>query len=116
MARAATKIYVPLDVMFFDDDKVLRAGERAAWLYLAILAKVKALDTGGTITREQVGRLGIPGWQARLKTLVDVGLVILALEVYVVPSWERWNESPEQRAERLRKDRERKANRKGDSE
>lgn len=109
MARTASRIYVPLDVMFFDDDKVLKAGEKASWLYLAILAKAKALDTGGVLSREQIGRLGIPGWQNRLATLVKVDLVKDCAGMFAVPSWDQWNEAPAERAERLRRDRERKA-------
>ena len=36
MPRLARRLSVPIDVGFMDDDKVIQAGEQAAWLYLAL--------------------------------------------------------------------------------
>lgn len=54
MARAASRIYVPLDVNFFDDDKVMQAGEAAGWLYLRMCTRAKLLDSDGVMTERQV--------------------------------------------------------------
>lgn len=109
MARAASRIYVPLDVNFFDDDRIIAAGEAAGWLYLAMCAKAKQLDNDGVITRPQVERLHIKGWQKRLLRLVEVGAVEEAGEgVYGIAGWLNWNESKQSRAERLQADRDRK--------
>lgn len=109
MARTAARIYVPLDVTFFDDEKVLAAGEAAAWLYLAMCAKAKALDSDGVLTELQVARLGITGWRKRLDRLIDVGLVEDAMGThYGITGWLKWNESAQARAERRAKDRDRK--------
>jgi len=110
MARTAARIYLPLDVAFLDDDKVIAAGERAAWLYVAILLRIKHLDTDGIITRAQIARTGVTGWQTRLGKLIAVGLVVTDdADTFVIPAWSKWNELSHQRAERHRKDRERKA-------
>jgi hypothetical protein len=117
MARTASRMYVPLDVGFFDDEKIVAAGEKAAFLFLAMLSKAKLLDTDGTLTRGQIAKLALPGWQARLKALLEPGIdgSVLVVElpmqrdVYFVPAWYKWNESKDDRADRHRRDRDRKA-------
>lgn len=114
MARTAARIYVPLDANFFDDDKIIEAGEAAGWLFLNMMAKAKQLDSDGLLTRAQVERLAVRGWQRRLATLLDVGAVQETTPgIYVIPGWLNWNESKAARAERLRADRERKAAKNG---
>ena len=114
MARTASRFHVPLDVNFFDDAKVLEAGEAAAYLYLAMMTKAKTLDTDGVLSRAQVERLGVKGWQKRLARLVEVGLVDQALDCYGIASWLNWNESSADRHARLESERKRKA-KKGES-
>jgi hypothetical protein len=112
MPRQPKRLYVPLDVAFFDDDKIEQAGEKAAYLYLAMLAKAKTIDRDGVLTKGQITRLGIPGTPARLKALLDAELVFelpMQRDVYAIGAWHRWNESAEDRARRLKEDRERKA-------
>lgn len=109
MARTATRIYVPLDVTFFDDGKVVAAGEGAAWLYLNMMGKAKQLDSDGLMTEAQIERLRIRGWRRRLDALVAVGLVEQTLPgTYVIAGWLNWNESKAARAARLKADRDRK--------
>ena len=109
MARAATRIYVPLDVNFFDDDKVIEAGEAAAWLFLNMMGKAKQLDSDGLLTRPQMERLGVKGWQRRATRLTEVGLIEETIPgTYVITGWLNWNESKAQRAARLKADRDRK--------
>ena len=76
MARKPRNIYLPLDVEFFDNEKVLRAGERAGWLYLSMCCRAKRLLSDGVLSEHQIDRLHVPGWRKRLATLVDVGLVV----------------------------------------
>lgn len=96
-SRKSPRLYIPLDARFFDDDKILRAGERAAWLFLSILSAIKLDGADGTISQRKIVRLGIQGWQARLQKLEQVGLIMemSSVEVdeitYLVPSWSRWN-------------------------
>lgn len=115
MARVA-RLYVPLDASFPDDDKIVDAGERAGWLYIHMLCKCKAIDTDGVLTRAQIAKLGVPGWQPRLAALVDVGAVVESTDTpgaYQIPAWLSWNKSREQRAADRAKDRSRKADKKG---
>lgn len=105
----APRAYVPLDAAFFDDDKVIVAGEAAAYLYLNMLARIRQLDTDGVISEIQMPRLGVANWRKRLAKLVEVGLIVQRGSDYIVPTWCVWNETVEQREARLRADRERKS-------
>lgn len=115
MARTATRLYVPLDVSFFDDEKVIQAGEKATYLYLAMLTKAKQLDTDGVLTAGQIAKLSIDsprGTAARLKSLLEVEMVVevpMARDTYAIVAWHKWNESRDDRASRLEADRRRKA-------
>ena len=102
------RLYLPLDVMFFDDEKIARVGERPAWLYLAMCCKAKQLGTGGYLTEQQVAKLAVPGWKARVRPLLAERLVTHADGRYFIPAWANWNDTAEQVADRRRKDRERK--------
>lgn len=116
MSRTASKIYVPLDVTFFGDDKILDAGEKAAWLYLNMMTQSKASDSDGFLSRAQVAKLGVPGWQARLKALLVVedrhgDRLVTEPDpgIYHLPAYAKWNELSADRRERLEKERQRKA-------
>lgn len=117
MARRAKRVYVPLDAGFFDDDRIIEAGEKAAVLYLAMLCKAKLIDNDGAINRQQMSRIGVPGWQARVKRLLAVGLVHEDDLGYHIRTWTDWNPTKEERAaerehERIRKAEQREAARK----
>lgn len=103
MARnSATRIYVPLDAAFFDDDKVVEAGEAAGWLYLNMVCRVKQLDSDGVLTRPQISRLSVTGWQKRLARLVEVGLVRESDEGFAISAWLKWHEPSAVRSARAR--------------
>lgn len=95
--RISPRLYIPLDARFFDDDKILKAGERAAWLFLAILTTIKLDNSDGVISHRKIVRLGIQGYPQRLQKLQTVGLIMemesdeLDEITYLVPSWSRWN-------------------------
>ena len=97
MSRTAPRLFVPLDARFFDDDRIIRAGEKAAYLYLAILCEVKADGSDGMITRRKISRLNIEGWARRVERLVEAGLIVeidtddLDEITYLIPKWSRWN-------------------------
>jgi hypothetical protein len=85
------RTWFPLDAAFTSEDKVADAGERAGWLYIAMLGRIKTAGAHGTLTKKQIGMLGIRGWEGRLADLVRVGLVIqLDPNVYRIPAWEDW--------------------------
>lgn len=109
MGRAVKdqRAWYPLDANFWRDEKVLRAGERAAVLYLAILGQIRLTGAQGLITEDEISHLGIPGYQPRLERLVRVQLIAPTVErVYHVPAWESWH-SNKSRAAYMRAWRER---------
>jgi hypothetical protein len=75
MPRRRGGLWLPLDVNFMEDDRIVAVGERAAWLYLAMCLASKRLGTDGMLTARQVDRLHVPNWRARLVLLVRVELV-----------------------------------------
>ncbi len=110
MGRTASRLYLPLDIGFMDEDKVIEAGEQAGWLFVAMMLRCKMLASDGVISTPQIVKLAIPGWQKRLSRCVDVGLVIeLPDGRYAIPSWEKWNETQAQIEVRRKRDRDRKA-------
>lgn len=110
----AGRSWIALDTNFVRDDKVLAAGERAGWLFLAILGAVRATGRDGVISRAQVGALGVPVWQPRLATLLRVGLLVeVRAGEYAVPAWDEW-QTPPSRAEYMRKWRARRRAEQGD--
>ena len=109
MARAP-RLYVPLDLGFFDDIRVMRAGEKAAFLYLNMMTAVRSLDTDGLLFAEQIAKLGVTGWRPRLEALVREGLVQETTpNVYAIVSWTKWNETADERAQRKHEEAKRKA-------
>lgn len=109
MSRKSTRIYLPLDVSFMDDEKIIRAGEHAGWLYLAMALRCKALGLDGLLSDVQVARLHVPDWQARLEALVREKAVVERKNGYFLPAYLKWNESSKEKEERLERDRKRKA-------
>jgi len=89
--------FLPLDVAFMDDDKIVEAGAVASWCFLAMLLGCKRYGTDGTLTSPQMARLGVDKWQKSVETLITVGLVMDVSEgendrkVYWIPSWSKWN-------------------------
>lgn len=101
---------MPLDANFLDDEKILNAGERAGWLYVAMLCRAKQLSTDGYLTERQIARLHVSGWRDRLDALVSEQAVWKTEDGrYWITGWPKWNEPMSQVEERRKKDRERKA-------
>jgi hypothetical protein len=85
--------WFPVDARFTRDEQVLEAGERAFWLFLAMLAHIYETRNPGIITRRELDTIYLqgPGWHARMPALLKVGLVIqLDPDRYQVPAWESW--------------------------
>ena len=107
------RLYVPLDTGFFEDGRIIRAGERAAFMYLKLLVLIKNRDADGIVEPEQLSRLHLNDWKKRLNALLDVGLVLEMEDgTYLIPAWSKWNELSHERAQRLAEDRARKARKK----
>jgi hypothetical protein len=98
-----TKPFLPIDVEFMNDDKIINAGPAAGWLFLAMLLQIKKLGTDGTITQPQMARLFVDKWPRHLETLIEQGLVLDISEPINtrkhlwVPSWHKWNLSKAER-------------------
>ena len=113
MSRKSARIYLPLDVSFMDDDKIIRAGEQAGWLYLAMALKCKALGVDGVLSDVQIARLHVPDWHDRLEVLIREKAVVERKTGYFLPAYLSWNESTKEKAARLERDRKRKAGQHG---
>lgn len=97
--RRRNRLYVPLDVEFATDPKILAAGPLAAYLYVCSLAYCKRSDKAGEIHREQlrVLALGLPGKPEKFaETLVSVGLWASTDDGWEIPAWLKHNMSPDQ--------------------
>ena len=111
--------YAPLSAYYYDDDAMIRAGERAEVLYCRSLAFSARQLKDGFITDAQVKRLGVglAGLPGRIAKLVEVGLWERIEDGalfgddgggYRVRQWLKWNLSAEQIAAKQRRDSDRK--------
>ena len=106
MARTSPHIYVPLDVNYADNARIITAGEAAELLYIRGLCLVKRQLSDGYIDAVQLPRLGLSNVEERAQRLVDVGLWerMPAVETraetmgYVVVGWLERNPSAEELA------------------
>lgn len=87
------RLFLPLDAGFPDDDRIVQAGERAGWLFIAMCCAAKRLGTDGVLSERQITRLLVPGWRSRLARLVETELVFDQQDgTYAIASWFRHNE------------------------
>lgn len=109
MPRRKGGLFLPLDVNFMDDPRIVRAGRDAAWLYLAMALACKRLNTDGRLESLQVGRLHITGWKKLLPILLHEELVLdLDDGAYTIAAWFRHNDPAAVVAERRASDAARK--------
>lgn len=93
MARPK-RLYVPLDVEFATDPKIITAGHTAAYLYICSLAHAKRAQNDGRIARQQLPYLapGLPGKpEKHAATLVAVGLWEQHPDGYAIAAWLKHN-------------------------
>lgn len=83
--------FVALSATFMDDPAVVEAGERAAWLFLAMMLDCRLQRTDGVVPAHRLDRLGVPAWRPRLAKLVDVGLVEKDGTDWRLPAYLKWN-------------------------
>ena len=84
--------YLALDADFPDDESVVRVGERAAWMYIVMACWCRLHRTDGFLPAVQPARLNVPGWQGRLRALIDEGLVEVTDDAgYYLPAYPKWN-------------------------
>jgi hypothetical protein len=109
MPRRKGGLYLPLDVNFWDDPRIVRAGEKPAVLYLAMCLASKRLGSDGRLEPLQIDRLHVPGWKTRLAVLVREQLVLdLDDGVYTIAAWLQHNDPAHVVAERRAADAARK--------
>lgn len=89
------KLYVPLTVTFFEDDRIIEAGDGPSLLYLAMCLRCKAIGTDGRLRETQMARLNRPRWRAELKVLAALELLIWdeVTDEWCVRAWFGHNDS-----------------------
>lgn len=104
------KLYLPLTVMFYDDDRIIDAGDGPSHLYLAMCLRAKASGSDGRLRETQIARLNRPKWRAELKVLAGLELVIWdeVTEEWAVRAWFAHNDSTAEIDDRRAADRARK--------
>jgi len=94
MPRAA-RLFSAVDVSYFEDDRVLEAGD--AWqLHLVAILAAKRGTSDGYLTRRQLARAAagiVTDFDAHYATCVRVGLLIEEADGVRIRSWERWNDT-----------------------
>lgn len=102
------RVWIPLDVNFTREDKVLEAGWPAARLYLAGLGHLYgSAAKSGRISRQTVATLGVNRWPELAERLVKSGLWAEPdPDSYIVVAWDDWQRESDSAA-RTRKWRER---------
>lgn len=105
------KLYVPLTVTFFEDDRIIEVGDGPTLLYIAMCLRCKAMGSDGRMSEAQIARLHRPRWKVELHRLAEVGLVFYDdnLHEWFVAGWLKHNESMAAVDARLAADRDRKA-------
>lgn len=105
------KLYIPLTVTFFDDDRIADCGDGPTLLYLAMLLKSKALGTDGRLRETQLSRLHRPRWRAELAKLAALQLVVHddVTDEWCISAWFAHNDSLDEIDARRAADRDRKA-------
>lgn len=96
------RFFVPLDVNYQLDDKIMSAGHVAECLYIRALAYCKRAGMEGHIKSSQLRALalGLPGQSAKhADTLVEVGLWDTTAEGYYIAGWLNHNMSNGELAE-----------------
>lgn len=105
------KLYVPLTVTFFEDDRIIEAGDAATLLYLAMCLRCKVMGTDGRLQETQIQRLNRPRWRAELGRLAALRLVVQdeMTGEWCIAAWFAHNESIDTVDARRAADRARKA-------
>lgn len=88
-------LYVPLDINFLDNDKILGVGIEAELLYVRSLVLAKRLQSDGFIHRRQLCRIGngLGLIDSDAEELVDVGLWTVEADGWRIAAWLEHNPS-----------------------
>jgi len=88
-------LYVPLDVNYADDDKIIAAGPLGELLYVRALAFVKRADADGHIRANQLPAIAlrIPRWRQHADRLVELGLWEVDGDGWFISAWFKRNQA-----------------------
>lgn len=109
--------YAPLSAYYYDDDAVIRAGEKAEVLFCRLLAFSARQLKDGYVSDAQMTRVGhgLSGMKARVQRLLEVGLLEAVDDSlfadgsgYRVVKWLKWNLSAEEIQQKQKRDSARK--------
>lgn len=94
MARPG-RIFLPLDVSYFDDGRVVELSDSAQLLDLRAMLLARRLQTDGRLSRAQFGRIAPSGGDvgAMVGDLVRVGLWTEDGTEFVRRAWAEWNDT-----------------------
>lgn len=111
--------YAPLSAYYYDDDAIIKAGEKAEVLFCRLLAFSARQLKDGYISDAQMTRVGhgLTGLNARVQRLVEFGLLerveegLFANEGsgYRVVQWLKWNLSVAEIQQKQKRDSARKS-------
>ncbi len=90
-------LYVPLKADYYEDPKIIRAGEQAELLYVHMLAYCSRTFSDGFVDDTQMTRLGLKRVEKRAATLAQLALITRVDDAddhgYRVTSWLKHNAS-----------------------
>ncbi len=89
-------MYVPLDVNFPDNEKVVGCSMSALGLYVTALCVCKRLQNDGRLSRRLLRRYGDEDVDLTITELVDAGLFTLDGDAIGIPAWLRHNQAPDE--------------------
>jgi hypothetical protein len=91
---AKRKLYVPLNVAYYLDEKVAQVCEVSPWcevLWTRCLARAKASEAGGMLSIGDMAALHVNNWRKWVGYLVEVGLLEKIGNEYHVVAWDAHN-------------------------
>ncbi len=97
------RLYLPLDVDFFRDEAVTAAREASPWaelLFVHLCCEAKDRETDGRISPSIAAVALVPNWRKWITVLVDVGLLVVDGDGWLIRSFTKKNLSAAQIAER----------------
>ena len=94
MARPG-RLFLPLDVSYFDDSRVVELSDGAQLLDIRAMVLVRRLQSDGRVTRTQMHRIAPSGGDigAMITELVKVGLWAEDGDELVRRAWADWNDT-----------------------
>jgi hypothetical protein len=103
MPRRNERLYLPLDVDYFRDEAIAEARSRSPWaelLFIHLCCEAKERETDGRISAAIASLTGVPAWRKWIGVLVEVGLILVDGDGWIIRSFTRKNLTASQIAER----------------